>query len=69
MLGEGDESAATNDDFVKQGTPVPTTTAQRKAARDKDNQRKKRAGTAQASDDESVSARKPSKRARMADDD
>ncbi|TFK40738.1 histone acetyltransferase subunit NuA4-domain-containing protein [Crucibulum laeve] len=91
LLGEGEESTATNDDYVKQPTPGVTTVvvppaktneltgAQLKRQRDKEYQRKKREKTAGLksaggdSDDEVVSStstsRRPTKRARLADDD
>ncbi|KAF8967133.1 histone acetyltransferase subunit NuA4-domain-containing protein [Flammula alnicola] len=93
LMGEGEESTATNDEYVKQPTPAPLTTiavppatrtqeltVQTKRSKDRDYQRRKRA-TASAShkstgesDEELVSAasassRRPTKRARLADDD
>ncbi|KAF8895343.1 histone acetyltransferase subunit NuA4-domain-containing protein [Infundibulicybe gibba] len=91
LLGEGEDSTATNDEYVKQPTPglttviVPPATrgqelsvAQQKKIRDKEYQRRKRASTGLRSmgesDDDIVSAastssRRPTKRARLADDD
>ncbi|KAG6916443.1 hypothetical protein DXG01_006771 [Tephrocybe rancida] len=90
LLGEGDESTATNDEYHKQPTPglttviVPPATrtqelsmAQQKKIRDRDYQRRKRTSVSLRSngdsDEEIVSAasstRRPTKRARMADDD
>ncbi|KAG6820703.1 hypothetical protein H0H93_012756 [Arthromyces matolae] len=92
LLGEGDESTATNDDYHKNPTPglttvvVPPATrsqelsvAQLKRIRDRDYQRRKRTSVSLRSngdsDEEIVSAastttsRRPSKRARMAEDD
>ena len=83
LSGEGEDSAATGEDS-RMSTPVVVTVppartqeltaAQQKKNRDREYQRKKRAekrrSTATpASDEESVSGRKPTKRARMADDD
>ncbi|KAG6812570.1 hypothetical protein H0H92_002222 [Tricholoma furcatifolium] len=91
LLGDGDESTATNDDYHKQPTPglttvvVPPATrtqelsvAQQKKIRDKEYQRKKRTSVSLRSngdsDEELVSAassssRRPTKRARVVDDD
>jgi chromatin modification-related protein EAF6 len=89
LLGECDESGATNDEYHKQPTPglttviVPPATrnqelsvAQQKKARDREYQRKKRAlasrrSTGESDDDvsaASLSSRRPTKRARVADD-
>jgi chromatin modification-related protein EAF6 len=90
LLGEGDESIATNDEYHKQSTPGLTTVvvppaprnqeltmAQQKKARDREYQRRKRAMASRPStgesDDEvsvaSLSSRRPTKRARVVDDD
>lgn len=90
LLGEGEESAATNDEYNKQPTPGVTTVivppatrsqelsvAQQKKIRDRDYQRRKRTSVSLRSNGESdediVSAantsRRPTKRARLADDD
>lgn len=91
LLGEGEDSTATNDDYHKQPTPGVTTVvvppatrnqeismAQQKRIRDKEYQRKKRASVSLRStgdsDEEIVSAassstRRPTKRARLIDDD
>ncbi|KAF9468485.1 histone acetyltransferase subunit NuA4-domain-containing protein [Collybia nuda] len=91
LMGEGDDSTATIDEYIKQPTPglttiaVPPATrnqelsmAQQKRLRDKEYQRKKRASASLRStgdsDEDIVSAastssRRPTKRARMADDD
>ncbi|KAF8158206.1 histone acetyltransferase subunit NuA4-domain-containing protein [Crassisporium funariophilum] len=91
LMGEGDESAAPNDEYTKQPTPglttvvVPPATrnqeltvAQQKRIRDKEYQRKKRASVSLRSTGESeeelvsaasASSRRPTKRARLADDD
>lgn len=90
-MGEGEESTATNEEFVKQPTPGVTTiavppatrnqelsVAQQKKIKDRDYQRRKRASMSHRStgesDEELVSAasassRRPTKRARLADDD
>ncbi|KAI0043176.1 NuA4-domain-containing protein [Auriscalpium vulgare] len=90
LSGEGEESAATNDDY-KQPTPGLTTVvlppaprtqeltaAQLKKNRDREYQRKKRAAASRrsagtVSDEEGsvvmMSSRRPSKRARLADED
>ncbi|KAF5382567.1 hypothetical protein D9615_002886 [Tricholomella constricta] len=91
LLGEGDESTATNDDYHKQPTPGVTTVivppatrnqelsvAQQKKIRDREYQRRKRTSVSLRSngdsDEEIISAastssRRPTKRARMADED
>ncbi|RDB18048.1 Chromatin modification-related protein EAF6 [Hypsizygus marmoreus] len=90
LMGEGDDLAATNDEYNKQPTPGVTTVivppatrnqemtmAQQKRLRDKEYQRKKRASVSLRStgdsDEDIVSAassstRRPTKRARLADD-
>ncbi len=66
-MGEGEESAATNDDFMKQSTPAPLTTiavppaartqeltaAQAKKIKDREYQRRKRANMSHRSTGES----------------
>jgi len=89
IMGDGEDSTATNDDYVKQPTPGVTTVvvppatrnqelsmAQQRRLRDKDYQRRKRGVSLRSgdSDEDIVSAastfsRRPSKRARIADDD
>ncbi|KAG6897656.1 hypothetical protein C0992_012635 [Termitomyces sp. T32_za158] len=91
LLGEGDESTATNDDYHKQPTPGVTTVvvppatrtqelsvAQQKRIRDREYQRRKRSSASLRdngdSDEEIVSAasttsRRPTKRARIVEDD
>jgi len=91
LLGEGEESTTTTDDYVKQPTPGVTTVvlqpatrgqelsmAQQKRIRDKEYQRRKRAnanrsGTGESEEEvistASTSSRRPSKRARVIDDD
>ncbi|KDR82594.1 hypothetical protein GALMADRAFT_237988 [Galerina marginata CBS 339.88] len=91
LMGESDETAPTNEEYVKQPTPglttiaVPPATrnqelsvAQQKKIKDRDYQRRKRASVSHRStgesDEELVSAasassRRPTKRARLADDD
>ncbi|KAG5648365.1 hypothetical protein DXG03_004937 [Asterophora parasitica] len=91
LLGDGDESTATNDDYHKQSTPglttviVPPATrnqelsvAQQKKIRDRDYQRRKRTSVSLQSNGDSdedivsaasTSSRRPTKRARMADED
>ncbi|KAG6890610.1 hypothetical protein C0995_006586 [Termitomyces sp. Mi166 len=91
LLGEGDESTATNEEYHKQPTPGVTTVvvppatrtqelsvAQQKRIRDREYQRRKRSSVSLRdngeSDEEIVSAasttsRRPTKRARMTEDD
>ncbi|PPR00424.1 hypothetical protein CVT24_004485 [Panaeolus cyanescens] len=91
MMGEGEESTATNDEYVKAPTPGLTTVVlpaatrtqeislhNTKKAKDRDFQRKKRASmghrSAGDSDEESThagggSGRRPTKRARVIEDD
>jgi len=91
LLGEGEESTATNEEFVKQPTPGVTTIAvppatrnqelnmaQQKKIKDREYQRRKRASMSHRSTGESdeelasaasASSRRPTKRARLADDD
>ncbi|KAG6854119.1 hypothetical protein C0991_010283 [Blastosporella zonata] len=91
LLGEGDESTATNDEYSKQPNPALTTVvvppatrtqelslAQQKKIKDRDYQRRKRASVSLKSNGDSdeeivstasTSSRRPSKRARMTDDD
>jgi chromatin modification-related protein EAF6 len=92
LLGEGEESTATNEEFVKQpNTPGVTTiavppatrnqeisVAQQKKIKDREYQRRKRASMSHRSTGESeeelvsaasASSRRPTKRARLADDD
>ncbi|KAF9013329.1 histone acetyltransferase subunit NuA4-domain-containing protein [Cyathus striatus] len=88
LMGDGEESTATNDDYAKQPTPGVTTVvvppakgqelsmAQAKRLKDKEYQRKKRASASVRSqtgnsDDEATStasSRRPTKRARLAED-
>jgi chromatin modification-related protein EAF6 len=90
-MGEGEESTATNEEFVKQPTPGVTTIAvppatrnqelnmvHQKRIKDRDYQRRKRASVSHRSTGESeeelvsaasASSRRPTKRARLADDD
>ncbi|KIM43270.1 hypothetical protein M413DRAFT_26430 [Hebeloma cylindrosporum] len=91
LMGEGEESTATNEEFVKQTTPGVTTiavppatrnqelsVAQQKKIKDREYQRRKRASMSHRSTGESeeelvsaasASSRRPTKRARLADDD
>ncbi|KAH9038394.1 histone acetyltransferase subunit NuA4-domain-containing protein [Lactarius pseudohatsudake] len=80
LSGEGEESAATAEDFKQpiSGLTTVLTAAQLKKNRDREYQRKKRAAASRrsvgtVSDDEGSSmaggGRRPSKRARVADDD
>ncbi|KAF4617553.1 hypothetical protein D9613_005978 [Agrocybe pediades] len=92
LMGEGEESTQTNDEYAKQPTPGVTTiavppatrnqeltVAQQKKIKDRDYQRRKRASmshrSATADSEEelvsttSASSRRPTKRARLADDD
>ncbi|KIK01908.1 hypothetical protein K443DRAFT_678048 [Laccaria amethystina LaAM-08-1] len=87
LMGEGEESTMTNDEYTKQSATGVTTVvvppatrnqeisvAQQKRIRDKEYQRKKRASvslrsTGESEEEASTSSRRPTKRARLADED